>query len=134
MCEHDHGHSLPFVRQLLYTSIIDEHEDFDNVLAKLQLEKDVMLGPVDDYMVRRRAVNDMLLARIHKIFDSPWYTGETTPGIRKGRPPRNRSSLAPMTNSGELDNEDEMDAAEEVDDAEEANIGGVMEYISDLST
>jgi hypothetical protein len=118
----------------LYTSIVDENHHFDTVLSQLHLQQSVMLGPVQDFVVRRRAVNNMLLARISNIFDSKWYMGEKTIGVRKGTLATYRMTpIAPTAEMRELSNEEEIDAAQEVDEEEEGDITGVIDYVANLS-
>jgi hypothetical protein len=118
----------------LFTSIVDENHHFDTVLSQLHLQHSVMLGPVQDFVTRRRAVNDMLLARIYKIFDSTWYTGAKTVGVRKGTlATHNRTPVVPVAEMGELNNEEEIEAAQEVDEEQEEEIGGVIDFVANSS-
>ena len=93
-----------------------------------------MLGPVQDFVVHHHAVNNMLLAQISNIFNSKWYMGEKTIGVRKGTLATYCMTLiAPTAEMRELSNEEEIDAAQEVDEEEEGDISGVIDYVVNLS-
>jgi hypothetical protein len=86
-------------------------------------------------VIRRHAINNMLIARVSDIFNATWYTGEKTVGVRKGtilaaQPP---TPAIPVTEIGELSNKEEIDAADEVDDEEERDIDGVISYVANSS-
>ncbi|KAE9406005.1 hypothetical protein BT96DRAFT_751532, partial [Gymnopus androsaceus JB14] len=66
----------------LQTFILDEHSRFDAVLGCIQ--NTAVWHPVNDYIQRRRAINQLLLSRIHETHALPGFTGDRTPGIRRG--------------------------------------------------
>ncbi|KAG6819386.1 hypothetical protein H0H93_012292 [Arthromyces matolae] len=67
----------------LHTSILDEHHHFDEVLSTLDVT-DPLYFAVKDQFTRRRAVNEILLIRISRIYSIPEFSGTREPGIRKG--------------------------------------------------
>ncbi|KAE9404798.1 hypothetical protein BT96DRAFT_973001 [Gymnopus androsaceus JB14] len=93
----------------LHTSIVDEGKCFDAVLERLT--DSPTLGPVSDYIHRRRAVNRLLLARIYQTYDLPGFTGDPSPGKRKGAVDTN----LPEPSSHALDPESD-DGGDEEDD------------------
>ena len=112
----------------LHTSIIDEGKHFDTVLQKLA--DSPMLGPVADYIHRRKAVNSLLLARIQQTHNLEGFTGNHTPGTRKGssndivlQSPNDLHTTDPGSDDGEDDDDDEF--------TEE--LGSVLDYFSNMS-
>lgn len=115
----------------LYTSIVDENRSFPKVVAQLKAEGSPVLGAVEEFILRRRRFNDALLVRIFQIFDLKGYTGEKTPGVRKGSMLVD-SHTDVNVGEGSVVNNEELEAAEP-DDEDEEVLGGLVDYISNLA-
>lgn len=115
----------------LHTSIVDEDLQFKTILADLRIKEDALLGPVEDYCVRRSRVNSLLLERIYDIYDLKGFSGVKSPGVRKGGVRMVRVDME--RNTTDQDSRDE-DSGDEDDEAEEdAEIGGLVDFISSLT-
>ena len=112
----------------LRTSIVDENVQFTNILARLKNENSRLLGPVGEYIHRRRGVNTLLLARILQIHELKGFTGEKTVGVRKGAETATEDSLTPAVST-----ETEDDGQEDADDEITGQIGGLVDYIAQLA-
>ncbi|KAK7447347.1 hypothetical protein VKT23_014057 [Stygiomarasmius scandens] len=73
----------------LHTSIIDEHRHFDRVVTQLKEESSALLGPVQDYVERRRRVNRTLLQQIQQTYKLEGFSGLPSPGTRLNAPEEN---------------------------------------------
>jgi hypothetical protein len=90
---------------------------------------------VEDYIRRRRRVNAQLLARIHQIYSLKGFTGNPSPGRRKGMTQSSASveeTVAEAISRPELD-DDEVDENLENDELA-TEVGGVVDYICNLSS
>ncbi|KAF9076441.1 hypothetical protein BDP27DRAFT_1210207 [Rhodocollybia butyracea] len=113
----------------LHTSIVDEKKKFNAVQQKLQ--DSPMLGPVSDYIQRRQAVNQLLLARIHQTYDLPGFTGDRTAGQRKGSSETSatpitdlRTNPDPESDIGDDDNDDDDEFTE--------GVGAMVDFMSNV--
>ena len=112
----------------LHTSITDEEKKFNAILPTLNSS---MLGPVSDFVQRRQAVNRLLLARIHRTYDLPGFTGNPTPGKRKGSADTPDSEItAPESNDIDPHSDDGED---EDDDEFTEGVGAVVDFMSNIS-
>lgn len=111
----------------LHTSIIDEEKRFKAILPTLD---SVMLGPVSDFVQRRRAVNQLLLARIHRTYDLPGFTGDGTPGRRKGSADIPESEVT--ASEGNIDPHSDYGEDEDDDEFTEG-VGAVVDFMSNIS-
>jgi hypothetical protein len=68
--------------------------------------------------------------QIYKIYDLDGYTGEKTPGVRKGT--LMTQTLQEPTPTHVLDEDAGME--DEADDAEQGDIGSLVNYITSLAT
>lgn len=75
----------------LHTSIVNEQRHLRNVLSTLC--DDPMYGYMEDHVIRRRRVNDVICAHIAQIYDLEGFTGDKTPGTRKGCMPQTTRPL-----------------------------------------
>lgn len=113
----------------LHTHIIDEGKHFDTVARNLESSNSAMLGPVVDYIHRRKAVNNLLLARIGQLYNLEGFTGNRSPGIRKGssgvgsQVSSNSEAPDPGSDEGEDDEDDEFIE----------QVGSVIDYLSNIS-
>ncbi|KAH9916348.1 hypothetical protein B0H21DRAFT_703065 [Amylocystis lapponica] len=115
----------------LCTAIYDEEIMFEEVLARLKAEKSPMYGAVEEFCYRRRNINALHVARLQQLETLEDFSGDLSPGQRKGSPrtvPPSSHVANPPTSDGQDQGEDE-----EPDDDFEGDIGGLVEYISNLS-
>ena len=68
----------------LFTSIHDEEQQHSNILKVLIGQKSPIFGAVNEYCLRRRRVNALLLGQIQQVFNIGGFTGDRTLGRRKG--------------------------------------------------
>ncbi|KAF9054922.1 hypothetical protein BDP27DRAFT_1242445 [Rhodocollybia butyracea] len=112
----------------LHTSIVDEEKNFDIALQKLNDAP--LFGPVSDYVRRRKAVNALLLARIHQTYNLPGFTGDFTPGKRKG----STDPLETCTTVPQACPDPESDNGEDEDDDEFIDgVGAMVDFMSSMS-
>lgn len=71
----------------IHTSIRDENALFTAVLDRLENTCDPMHAVVLEYTTRRRAANAHVLASLKKLYEHPEFSGNPTPGVRKGGGP-----------------------------------------------
>ncbi|KAJ3964386.1 hypothetical protein EV361DRAFT_974213 [Lentinula raphanica] len=64
----------------LHTSIVDEEKLFTDVLNRLTASSSPMYPAVFDFVEQRRAVNNLLLARMQTTYALPGFTGIPYPG------------------------------------------------------
>lgn len=112
----------------LHTSVVDEEKKFDIVLQKLNNLP--LFGPVSDYVQRRKAVNSLLLARINQTFDLPGFTGDCTPGRRKGSTDRPDTCIADRHACSDPDSEN---GGDEDDDEFVEGVGAMVDFMSSMS-
>ena len=123
----------------LHTAIIDEHQLFDIVQEDLKQGDSPMQGPVQEFILRRRRVNMHILARIQQTYCLPGFSGHTTVGTRKGMSvPTSTSDTRPPSVDEEiqaiqLDMDDELENDLENDDDMSGDIGGLVDYVTNLS-
>lgn len=110
----------------LHTSIVDEEKKFKAILPTLNAST---LGPVSDFVQRRQAVNRLLLARIHRTYELPGFTGNPTAGYRKGSTDHPEPEAASESN---VDPHSD-DGEEEDDDEFTEGVGAVVEFMSNIS-
>ncbi|KAJ3859057.1 hypothetical protein EV359DRAFT_75727 [Lentinula novae-zelandiae] len=96
----------------VHTSILNEERKFDETLR--HLENRPVCYPVCEYIDRRRAVNRLLLSRIHQTQALPGFTGDKTPGTCKGFSDLSSELVEPSlpdpdSDDGEDADDDEMD-------------------------
>ncbi len=69
----------------VHTSVLLENKELEDAVRKSREERNPISGALADYAVRRRRVNARLLAIIAQIHALPGFSGDRTPGIRKGQ-------------------------------------------------
>ena len=120
----------------LYTAIHDESEDFEEVLSRLRTGDPLVYGAVHDFVNRRLQVNDLLLARLALLTNSPNYAGDCSRGVRVGSSRGTNGSEQPVGDNakavGELDHDDDNDDEPDVDETDEL-VGQLVDYVSDLA-
>ncbi|KAH9951708.1 hypothetical protein B0H21DRAFT_842744 [Amylocystis lapponica] len=125
----------------LRTSIHDEDSLFTTTLAKLRDEKSPLFEAVNVFCQRRRNVNALHIARLQQLERLEDFSGDLSLGRRKGSlaatatssdstASAQPSSGSPAVARNELDDEDIL---EEDEDDIEGDIGGLVEYLSNLS-
>ncbi|PPQ84634.1 hypothetical protein CVT24_007189, partial [Panaeolus cyanescens] len=122
----------------LYTSILDEHDLFDRVRKQLETEKQYhLLGAVNATTQHRERINHAIIQFLREIVSLEGYTGpKELRGKRVGSsniPASDNVSTAslPADPSDANDGNGEQD---EDDDEEAGQIGGVLDFLADLST
>ncbi|KAJ3807341.1 hypothetical protein F5876DRAFT_90615 [Lentinula aff. lateritia] len=113
----------------VHTSILNEEHEFDETLR--HLETHPVCYPVREYIDRRRAVNRLLLSRIHQTQALPGFTGDKTPGTCRGFSDPDLSSELVELSLPDPDSDDGEDAD---DDEMVHGVGAVIEFMSNLST
>lgn len=118
----------------LHTSIHDEEIRFALTLQRLQDENHPIAGAVQDYIVRCHRVNEQILTRIFQTHSLDGYSGERTPGTRKGAVVGEDIESA-WESAGERVEQDDSDASNNGldDDEVHRSIDTLVEYISDLA-
>ncbi|KAJ3804751.1 hypothetical protein F5876DRAFT_52960 [Lentinula aff. lateritia] len=71
-------HRVNIELRRLHTRIVDEEKLFASTLEHLR--GSLMLGPVLEYVTRRREVNKLLISRINATYNLPGFTGTPWPG------------------------------------------------------
>lgn len=113
----------------LHTAIRDEQSHFKELLPKVKVEGDAIYGALREHVARRKGVNEQILARIYQIYALEGFTGIPSPGTRKGATPRGSEETNLMANNG--DDEEQIED-EEGEDLFNDDIGGLVDYISNL--
>ncbi|KAJ4463848.1 hypothetical protein C8J55DRAFT_443245 [Lentinula edodes] len=114
----------------LHTFLLDEDKKFDETLQRLEDHSDY--HPVLEYINRRRAVNQLLLSRIHQTQALPGFTGNKTPGTRVGKAPAgNIGTESPPSRLPDPDSDNGEDGE---DDEVVDGMCAVIEFMSNLST
>ncbi|KAI9059666.1 hypothetical protein FKP32DRAFT_1614124 [Trametes sanguinea] len=119
----------------LHTAILDENCMLDNAVRDARQRGDIVSGPLTLFATRRKRVNTRLLAVITQIHDLDGYTGETTPGQRKGGARVQADSRAADAQdvSGELA-EIRMDQETEVvEDSELEEMGKLVNFAMNIT-
>jgi hypothetical protein len=112
----------------LFTSIHDEAHKLSDVLKVLVRQNSPIFGAVNEYCVRRRHVNALLLGQIQQVFDLDGFTGDRTRGCRKG--------AQVVQANGELGSYDRVEGddgeGEDADDIENDQINGILDFVTSL--
>jgi hypothetical protein len=121
----------------LHTSIVNENQDLEDRLQTLRSQQDPICGAVEEYVLYRRRVNAQIMSRIFQIYDLDGFTGNKTPGIRKGRVSEPSSSMdgnveTEERRAVEADDREEEAPMPGVDDEETDAITNLVEYMSAL--
>lgn len=82
----------------IHTSIRDENALFTAILDRLSRDGDPMHAAVLEHATRRRAANAHVLASLKKLYEHPEFSGNPTPGVRKGGAP-----VAPLIDRSDLE-------------------------------
>jgi hypothetical protein len=124
----------------LHTSIVDEHSFFEALLPQCKASGNPIYGAVEEYILRRRGVNHQILARISQTYALKGFTGDPTPGVRKGTEQADSmdvdasQTLEANEMARQLDaDDDEPDGDLDEDDEGADEIGGLVDYISNLT-
>jgi hypothetical protein len=115
----------------LHTSIVDEARFFQSTLQRLASVPPTQSGPVYEYITRRTAANTVLMARIRQTQLLKGFTGWDTPGVRKGTAKTPAPPDSPSATDFTADDDD--DTVNEEDDEVVENMGGVIDWLSQLS-
>ncbi|KAF8066021.1 hypothetical protein FPV67DRAFT_1499112 [Lyophyllum atratum] len=137
----------------LHTSIVDELHAFNSIMESLMDGLNPLSGEISDFIRRRQQVNENLLARISQTHALRGFTGDPSPGVRKGSTPATPPITHPSQAGSDLDHDDprpskkskpndpaddlddeEDDAAEMFDDETLGDLGGLVEFFTSLST
>lgn len=114
----------------LHTSIVDEHQGFDTVLENFADSRDPLAGEIREFIALRKAVNTLLIARITQTYVLPGFTGIRSPGVRKGQ---SDTCAQPASDADPLIDVSDDDAEDELDDDFMGNVGGLVDFISNMS-
>lgn len=126
----------------LYTSILDEHDLFSTAQQQLREQESPLCGVLDEFCDRRRRINLRHLQRLELISQLDGFTGSLVRGTREGIViPSDSDSLitASVVSSvpanvpdglGVVMDDEEL--ISEQDDDLETEVGGVVDYISNL--
>ncbi len=68
----------------VHTAVLLENEKLDTAVKTSRTERNPISGAIAEYSDRRQAVNERLLGAIAKIYALKGFTGNPTPGRRKG--------------------------------------------------
>jgi hypothetical protein len=116
----------------VHTAIVDEERHFTKVLDDLKTTGSIVYHAVHEYAESRRRVNSHVLGWIQRTFSLTGFTGDTTPGVRKGT----KDTSATMTAVhpiGDLDTEnfDDGDTGDLSDDDELVrDVTRIVDYVS----
>jgi hypothetical protein len=131
----------------LYTAIYDEAGDFEKGLFRLQTGNPLIYAAVRDFVTRRQQVNNLLLARLRLLTNSPGYSGDCSRGVRLGRRTSScegegtrgfgqqlvdRTGETKGSDCEDNDNNDNDDEEPGVDEMDEL-VGQLVDYVSDLA-
>ncbi|KAG0708173.1 hypothetical protein DFH29DRAFT_979487 [Suillus ampliporus] len=121
----------------LHTAIVDEQILFAAVLKQLEKARDPLYGAVDKYCERQQRINAHILYRINDIFALNGFSGSKTTGIHKGQQvDKGTGSISTSVDaliSISEDHTDESDDGFDDSDATAGDIGGLVDYISELA-
>ena len=115
------------IRRLL-TSIYDEARQHSVTLKTLAERKSPLLGAVNEYCLRRRHVNSLLLGQIQQVFCLDGFTGDRTVGRRKGGQPIRGEGGAEWC--GKVDGDEAED--DDADDIDNDQINGILDFVTSL--
>jgi len=110
----------------LFTSIHDETKRHSDTLKSLIGQKNPIFGAVNEYCVRRRRVNTLLLGQIQQVFDLDEFTGNKSLGCRKG------SQGAQVDRELEKCDSEDDDETEDADDVANDQINGILDFVTSL--
>ena len=112
----------------LFTSIHEETRRHSEILKALTEQGSPILGVVNEYCVRRKHVNVLLLQQIQQIFDLDGFMGSKTLGRRKGNPAVQEETE--VERCGQISNDDLE--GEDVDDVDNDQIDGILDFVASL--
>lgn len=132
-----------------HTSIRDEELLFDAVLDDFKKRSDPWYGALLEYCQRRRSVNAYIMVWLQRMYSLKGFSGDRNPGRRTGgfadHPVVVASTKAAEHHVSDTDinlmmetREVELETAggpelDDGDDEAEAGIGGLIDFISDLT-
>jgi hypothetical protein len=121
----------------LHTAIVDEEVHFTRVILEANNASDPICGALEEFCQRRRRINAHILARLQDLYSLASFTGSTTSGVRKNAPDDVQVTvdLQALVNSEHQSAEDDENddcAGLEEDDAIAGEVGGLLNYISEL--
>lgn len=122
----------------LHTAIRDEQTFFLRLLTSLS-PSDILCGPMQEFVTRRRRIDQQILVRIHQIYELPGFTGTKEPGTRLGGCPVGdlpTSAESPASRTQVFDPDDKRrdgDKEDDIDDDTRGEVGRIVEFISELS-
>ncbi|KAG2029491.1 hypothetical protein BDR03DRAFT_936832 [Suillus americanus] len=125
---HEEIHRCNVESRRLHTSIIDEERHFVS---------DPLSGALEEFCQRRRRINAHVLARLQDLYSLDGFTGCSTPGVSKNAQDVAQTSvdLQPLVDlehqSVEADENNDCEGLEE-DDVTAGEVGGLLNYISEL--
>jgi len=91
-------------------------------------QNDPIFGAVNDYCVRRRRVNTLLLGQVQQIFSLDGFTGDRAPGRRKGS--QAVQEVMELEHCNHIDGDDAE--GEDIDDVENDQIDGIVNFVTSL--
>lgn len=119
----------------LHTAIVDELATFATRLPEIKREQPLLYGAVRDYCHRRQQVNLRLLRRLDQIHALKGFTGNATPGVRKGQTIQTGIPAGvSLPEINELaNNEDLGEDLDQDDDSVTEEIVGLENFLTELS-
>lgn len=118
----------------LHTAILLENAELDAAVQSSRDERNPIAGAIAEHSQRRQAVNARLLAVIGRIHALRGFTGDRTPGRRKGTTSDTPAPHSPTDNSAvqaelrELGDDDQ----EDLDDDRQVEATRVMDFALSL--
>ncbi|KAG2361657.1 hypothetical protein BDR07DRAFT_1451498 [Suillus spraguei] len=118
---HEEIHRCNVESRRLHTSIVDEERHFAQVISKAKSVSDPLSGALEEFCQCRRHINAHVLARLQDLYSLHGFTGCSTPG-----------PLVDLEHqSVEADENNDCEGLEE-DDVTAGEVGGLLNYISEL--
>ncbi|KAI0749268.1 hypothetical protein C8Q80DRAFT_1269169 [Daedaleopsis nitida] len=120
----------------LHTSVLEENVALDKAVASSKNDRHALAGAIEDFAKRRKCVNTRQMASISKIYALPGFSGNPTPGRRKGSSISILSSDASLVGTGVQLELQEMPGDNSEDEPEEEEImqvTRVLEFATNLT-
>ena len=119
----------------LYTAIHDENDDFERTLSRLETGDPLLYGAVGSFVAHRRQVNNLLLAKLAVLTNSPGYAGDCSRGVHvgnRGNPGGCEQMLVDDVGIEGGSDDGHEDEELDVDETDEL-VGRLVDYVSDLA-
>ncbi|KAG1874961.1 hypothetical protein F4604DRAFT_1680819 [Suillus subluteus] len=136
---HEEIHRCNVESRWLHTYIVDEERHFTQVISKAKSASDNLSGALEEFCQHRRRINAHVLAHLQDLYSLDGFTGSSIPGVSKNAQDVAQTSvdvdLQPLVDlehqSAEADENNDCEELEE-DDATAGEVGGLLNYISEL--